>query len=60
MTPPNQVLQLINRSERERLEHNLTKYNHPDHKEARVRPKFTAPFLQMSGWDAPNVHIRRA
>jgi hypothetical protein len=37
MTPPNQVLQLIERFERERSERYLSKYKRPDYKEARVR-----------------------
>jgi hypothetical protein len=37
MTPPNQVLELI-----ERFERNLDEYKRPDYKEARVRAEFTA------------------
>jgi len=53
MTPPNQVLQLIDRSVR-----NLSEYNHPDHKEARVRAEFIDPLLKVLGWDVRNVHGR--
>ncbi len=37
MTPPKQVLQLIERSVRERSVRNLSEYKRPDYKEARVR-----------------------
>ena len=60
MTPPNQVLQLIERSERERFEHNLSEYKRPDYKEARVRAEFIDPLLEALGWDVRNVHGRGA
>ena len=60
-TTHKQALQLIERSVRERSVRersvrersvrNLTKYNHPDHKEARVRAEFIDPLLQALGWD---------
>ncbi len=53
MTPPNQVLQLI-----ERFERNLSEYKRPDYKEARVRAEFIDPLLEVLGWDVRNVHGR--
>jgi len=53
MTPPNQVLQLI-----ERFERNLTKYKRPDYKEARVRAEFIDPFLEALSWDVRNAQGR--
>ena len=47
MTPPKQVLQLI-----ERFERNLSEYKRPDYKEARVRAEFIDPVLEALGWDA--------
>ncbi len=67
MTPPNQVLQLIERFERERSVRersvrersvrersvrNLSEYKRPDYKEARVRAEFIDPLLEVLGWDA--------
>ncbi len=53
MTPPNQVLKLV-----ERFERNLDEYKRPDYKEARVRAEFIAPFLEALGWDVRNVQGR--
>ena len=53
MTPPNQVLELI-----ERFERNLEQYKRPDYKEARVRAEFIDPFLESLGWDVRNVQGR--
>jgi predicted type IV restriction endonuclease len=50
MTPPNQVLELVERSER-----NLDEYKRPDYKETRVRAEFIDPFLEALGWDVRNV-----
>jgi len=36
----------------DRTKHNLSEYNHPDYKEARVRAEFIAPLLEVLGWDA--------
>ena len=73
MTPPNQALQLIERSVRERsvrerferersvrerFERNLSEYKRPDYKEAHARAEFIDPLLQALGWDARNVHGR--
>ncbi len=55
MTPPNQVLQLI-----ERFERNLSEYKRPDYKEARVRAEFIDPLLEVLGWDVRNVQVRGA
>ena len=55
MTPPNQVLQLI-----ERFERNLSEYKRPDYKEAHVRAEFIDPLLEVLGWDVRNVHMRGA
>ncbi len=70
MTPPNQVLQLIERFERERSVRersvrersvrNLSEYKRPDYKEARVRAEFIDPLLEVLGWDVRNVHGRGA
>ena len=60
MTPPNQVLQLIERFERERSVRNLSEYKRPDYKEARVRAEFIDPLLEELGWDVRNVHRRGA
>jgi len=53
MTPPEQVLKLI-----ERFERNLDEYKRPDYKEACVRAEFIDPFLESLGWDARNVRGR--
>ena len=58
MTPPKQVLQLIERSVRERFERNLNQYKQPDYKEARVRAEFIDPLLEVLGWDVRNVQGR--
>ena len=50
MTPPNQVLELV-----ERFERNLDEYKRPDYKEARVRAEFIDPLLESLGWDVRNV-----
>ncbi len=47
MPPPEQVLKLI-----ERFERNLDEYKRPDYKEAHVRAEFIDPFLETLGWDA--------
>jgi len=44
MTPPNQVLQLI-----ERFERNLDEYKRADYKGARVRVEFIDPFFESLG-----------
>jgi len=49
MTPPVQVLELI-----ERFERNLDLYKRPDYKEARVRVEFIDPFFEALGWDVHN------
>ena len=56
MTPPAQVLELIERSERERFERHLDHYKQPAYKETQVRVEFIAPFFQALGWD---VHTRQ-
>ena len=43
-SPPNQVMKLIERFERERFERYLSEYKRPDYKEARVRAEFIDPF----------------
>ena len=53
MPPPEQVLKLI-----ERFERNLDEYKRPDYKEARVRAEFIDPFLESLGWDVRNVQGR--
>ena len=61
MTPPDQVLELI-----ERFERYLDKYKRPDYREAYVRVEFTATstrggidlFLEGLGWDMRNVQGR--
>jgi len=53
MPPPNQVLKLI-----ERFERNLDEYKRPDHKAARVHAEFIDPFLESLGWDTRNVQGR--
>jgi predicted type IV restriction endonuclease len=50
MTPPEQVLELI-----ERFERNLTKYKRPAYKETQVCVEFINPFLEALGWDVRNV-----
>ncbi len=50
MTPPNQILHLI-----ERFGRNLSEYKRPDYKEARVRAEFIDPLLEVLGWDVRNV-----
>lgn len=44
MTPPNQVLQLI-----ERFERNLDHYKRPAYKETQVRVEFIDPFFESLG-----------
>ena len=46
MTPPDPVLELVERSERERFERNLDEYKRPAYKETQVRAEFIAPFLE--------------
>ncbi len=53
MTPPNQVLELI-----ERFERNLDHYKQPAYKETQVRVEFIDPFLEALGWDVRNVQGR--
>ena len=53
MTPPEQVLELI-----ERFERNLTNYKRPAYKETQVRVEFIDPFLEALGWDVRNVQGR--
>ncbi len=53
MTPPNQVLQLIDRFER-----NLSEYKQPDYKETHMRTEFIDPLPEVLGWDARNVQTR--
>ena len=53
MTPPDQVLELIERSER-----NLDEYKRPAYKETEVRAEFIDPFLEALGWDVRNVQGR--
>jgi len=50
MTPPNQVLKLI-----ERFERNLDKYKRPAYKETQARVEFIDPFFEALGWDVRNV-----
>ena len=54
MTPPAQALELVERSERERFEHNLDHYKRPAYKETQVRVEFIASFLEALGWDMHN------
>ncbi|OQY17017.1 MAG: restriction endonuclease subunit M, partial [Anaerolineaceae bacterium 4572_32.2] len=49
MTPPNQVLQLI-----ERFERNLAHYKQAGYKETEVRVEFIDPFFEALGWDIHN------
>ncbi|RLC79174.1 MAG: restriction endonuclease subunit M [Chloroflexi bacterium] len=49
MTPPNQVLQLI-----ERFERNLAHYKQSGYKETEVRVEFIDPFFEALGWDIHN------
>jgi len=49
MTPPVQVLELI-----ERFERYLDLYKQPGYKEARVRVEFIDPFFEALGWDVHN------
>ena len=53
MTPPDQVLELVERSER-----NLDEYKRPAYKETQVRAEFIDPFLEALGWDVRNVQGR--
>jgi hypothetical protein len=53
LTPPNQVLKLI-----ERFEHNLDKYKRPAYKETQVRVEFIDPFFEALGWDVRNARGR--
>ena len=53
MAPPAQVLELIERSER-----NLDHYKRPAYKETEVRVEFIDPFFEALGWDVRNVQGR--
>jgi predicted type IV restriction endonuclease len=53
LTPPDQVLELI-----ERFERNLDKYKRPAYKETQVRVEFIDPFFEALGWDVRNVQGR--
>ncbi len=52
MTPPKQVLQLI-----ERFERNPAHYKRSGYKETEVRVEFIDPFFEAQGWD---IHNRQA
>jgi len=49
MTPPEQVLELV-----ERFERNLDHYKQPAYKETQVRVEFIDPFFEALGWDIHN------
>jgi predicted type IV restriction endonuclease len=53
MTPPAQVLELI-----ERFERNLDHYKQPAYKETQARVEFIDPFFEALGWDVRNVQGR--
>jgi predicted type IV restriction endonuclease len=49
MTPPNSVLELV-----ERFEHNREAYRSGHYNETQVRREFIDPFFEALGWDVAN------